>query len=33
VADPNSQGADLDTLGRVVDKVRGNIKRVIEGKT
>jgi MoxR-like ATPase len=32
VADPNSQGADLDTLGRVVDKVRGNIKRVIEGK-
>ena len=29
---PVSQGADLDTLGRVVDKVRGNIKRVIEGK-
>jgi MoxR-like ATPase len=32
VAGPDSQGADLDTLGRVVDKVRGNIKRVIEGK-
>jgi MoxR-like ATPase len=32
VAGPVSQGADLDTLVRVVDKVRGNIKRVIEGK-
>jgi MoxR-like ATPase len=32
VAGPDSQGADLDTLVRVVDKVRGNIKRVIEGK-
>ncbi len=32
MAGPVSQGADLDTLGRVVDKVRGNIKRVIEGK-
>ena len=29
---PVSQGADLDTLSRVVEKVRGNIKRVIEGK-
>ena len=29
---PVSQGADLDTLSRVVDKVRSNIKRVIEGK-
>ncbi len=32
MASPASQGADLDTLGRVVDRVRGNIKRVIEGK-
>jgi MoxR-like ATPase len=32
VASPVSQGADLDTLARVVDRVRGNIKRVIEGK-
>ena len=32
MAGPVSQGADLDTLGRVVEKVRGNIKRVIEGK-
>jgi MoxR-like ATPase len=32
VAGPASQGADLDTLGKVVDKVRGNIRRVIEGK-
>src|SRR5436190_567460 len=29
---PVSQGADLDTLNRVVEKVRSNIKRVIEGK-
>ena len=29
---PVSQGADLDTLNKVVEKVRGNIKRVIEGK-
>ena len=29
---PVSQGADLDTLSRVVERVRGNIKRVIEGK-
>src|SRR6478672_1050619 len=29
---PVSQGADLDTLSRVVEKVRSNIKRVIEGK-
>ncbi|HWA13524.1 MAG TPA: AAA family ATPase [Burkholderiales bacterium] len=29
---PVSQGADLDTLNRVVEKVRTNIKRVIEGK-
>ena len=32
MASPVSQGADLDTLARVVDRVRGNIKRVIEGK-
>jgi MoxR-like ATPase len=32
VAGPVTQGADLDTLGRVVERVRGNIKRVIEGK-
>ena len=32
MAGPVSQGADLDTLGRVVERVRGNIKRVIEGK-
>ena len=32
MASPASQGADLDTLGRVVDRVRSNIKRVIEGK-
>ena len=32
VAGPVSQGADLDTLSRVVERVRGNIKRVIEGK-
>ena len=29
---PVSQGADLDTLNRVVERVRANIKRVIEGK-
>ena len=33
MASPASQGADLDTLGRVVDRVRTNIKRVIEGKS
>ena len=32
MASPAAQGADLDTLSRVVDRVRGNIKRVIEGK-
>jgi MoxR-like ATPase len=32
VPGPVSQGADLDTLSRVVERVRGNIKRVIEGK-
>jgi MoxR-like ATPase len=32
VPGPVSQGADLDTLNKVVEKVRGNIKRVIEGK-
>ena len=32
MAGPESRGADLDTLSRVVEKVRGNIKRVIEGK-
>ena len=32
MASPGSQGADLDTLARVVERVRGNIKRVIEGK-
>jgi MoxR-like ATPase len=32
VASPASDGADLDTLGKVVERVRGNIKRVIEGK-
>jgi MoxR-like ATPase len=32
VAGPVSEGADLDTLEKVVEKVRSNIKRVIEGK-
>jgi MoxR-like ATPase len=32
VTSPVSQGADLDTLNKVVERVRGNIKRVIEGK-
>ena len=32
VASPATQGADLDTLARVVERVRSNIKRVIEGK-
>jgi MoxR-like ATPase len=32
VASPGTDGADLDTLIGVVEKVRGNIKRVIEGK-
>lgn len=29
---PTTGGADLETLSRVVEKVRGNIERVIEGK-
>lgn len=29
---PSTGGADLDTLARVVGRVRGNIERVIEGK-
>jgi MoxR-like ATPase len=32
VGAPGSVGADLDTLARVTDRVRGNIERVIEGK-
>ncbi|MGI8522886.1 MAG: AAA family ATPase [Nocardioides sp.] len=32
MASPNSGGADLETVNRVVEKVRSNIKRVIEGK-
>jgi len=32
VAAPSADGADLGTLARVADQVRGNIERVIEGK-
>jgi MoxR-like ATPase len=32
VSDPTPAGADLETLARVVARVRGNIERVIEGK-
>ncbi len=32
MAAPSADGADLGTLARVADQVRGNIERVIEGK-
>ena len=32
MAAPSADGADLGTLARVADRVRGNIERVIEGK-
>jgi MoxR-like ATPase len=32
VAAPTAGGADLDTLARVTDRVRGNVENVIEGK-
>ncbi|HET8959319.1 MoxR family ATPase [Nocardioides sp.] len=32
MGNPNAGGADLETLSRVVDRVRANIEKVIEGK-